>query len=101
VKHEKSERFAYPSVTLDTPTAKIKADLVRRTILDALELLDQDNGIKFMSILIVEWARRFNSDDFLQMVHDLGHSPSKESVADESYVIVSALWFMDMMFQLA
>lgn len=101
VKDMKSERFAYPSFTLDTPKAKIKAEFIRREILNALELLNQDSGIRFMSILIVEWARRFNTDGFLQMIHELGHSPTKESIADGSYVIVSVLWFMDMMFQLA
>jgi hypothetical protein len=63
--------------------------------------LDEDSGVRFMSILTVEWARKFNSEGFLQMVQALGHCPSSESIEDGSYVIVSGLWFMDMEFQLA
>ncbi len=100
VEHEKNERFAHPVFTLGDPKVMVKSDLVRGKILETLQGLDQDTGIRFMSILTVEWARRFSSDGFLQMIRELGHSPSSESIADGSYVTVSALWFMDIAFQM-
>jgi hypothetical protein len=101
VEHEKSERFTELVSTLDDPNMMVKAKSVRSKILDVLESLHEESGIRFMAILTVEWARKFNSQGFLQMVHALGYSPSSEAITDGSYLTVSALRFMDMEFQLA
>lgn len=95
VRQEKAERFQKPISPEDTPKA------VKDKILEILKTLSVDDGLDFMAMLIVEWATRFNTEGFLQMIQDLGYTPTPEAIADETFVVVTVLWFMDMNFQLA
>ena len=96
VSSEPVDRWGPPVFTLADARAQDKVDLMRGKILDLLESLGKDNGIRFMSILMVEWARRLNSDDFIRTMQNRGYAVSPESID----IVPTTLWFMEDAFHL-
>ena len=100
IKNEDAQRFTEPTLQLENPDV-VKQSRVRKSeILKLIENLSIDEGIEIMAILTVEWARRFNTKSFLQFVQQ--NNPTHlDGLNNDTDIIVEALNYMDINFQLA
>ncbi len=88
-----AERAEMPSHMPGTDERTKLATQAKTEILTLLKSLPLDNGLDFMAMLTVEWARRFPLGTFLDNIAGAGYT-IPDGVDKNEYAARVALWFM-------